>query len=284
MKIGLRIPGACARLPLEEFAIWCRNAGFHAVDLSRPDVADAETVRAAGLEIGTVDLGSTQKLLSPDGETRRAGADECIRAIHAIAEIGVERAFFVLFPADPRQSRRDSFAYWRESFPAVAEEAERGGVRLALEGWPGPNNSAIGVTPEQLRAMFAVVPSDWFGINFDPSHFVRIGVAYQRALVEFGSRVIHVHGKDTAIDANGAYVYGNLGPTFDPVVGFGGGDWRYCIPGEGTVDWATVCGSLARLGFDGIVSIELEDFRYNGTADGEKHGLLRAREHLLRYL
>lgn len=284
MKVGLRIPGACGKLPLAAFAAWCKADGFGSMDLGRPDAERVATVQNAGLEVGTFDLGGTGKLLSPDETTRKQGVEETSAAIHAIADAGGTKAFCVFFPADASQSRRASFENWKSAFPAVVAEAEKRNVRLAVEGWPGPNNSALAVTPEQLRAMFGAVPSEHFGINYDPSHLVRIGVDYKRFLNEFASRVIHAHGKDTALDDEGAYLYGNLGPTFDRAPDFGSGDWRYCIPGEGFVDWAWVCGRLHRAGFDGVVSIELEDFRYNGSEEGEKRGLSRARTHLDQFV
>ena len=284
MKIGLRIPGVCGKLELPEFARWCKNDGFDAIDLGRPDPLRVQAVHDAGLLVGTVDLGGTQKLLSPDAAVRRTGTEECIANVNAIADAGADKAFCVFFPQDGHQSRRVSFDAWKEAFPPVAAEAEQRGVRIAVEGWPGPNNSALAVTPETLRAMFAAVPSDHFGINFDPSHLVRVGVDYKRALAEFASRVIHVHGKDTAFDAESLYLYGNIGPSFDRTVGFGGGDWRYAIPGEGSVDWPHVCATLHKNGFEGIISLELEDFRYNGTEEGEKRGLTRARSYLAPYL
>lgn len=276
MTIGLRIPGACGKLPLAEFAAWCKEAGFDAMDLGSADQERVKAVRDAGLAIGTIDLGGTRDLLSADEAERKRGQEASIKAINAMADAGADKAFCVFFPANAGQSRRDSFGYWKESFPAVAAEAEKRGVRIAVEGWPGPNNSALGVTPETLRAMFEAVPTDAFGINFDPSHLVRVGVDYKRFLHEFASRVIHVHGKDTALDDEGVYHYGNLGTTFASAPAFGSGDWRYCIPGEGDVDWTFVCATLHRYGFSGTISIELEDFRYNGTVEGEQRGLQRS--------
>lgn len=284
LKIGLRIPGACGNLPLESFAEWCKNDGFDAIDLGSPDAERVRTILNAGLEVGTIDLGGTQKLLSADAGERRSGIDECNVNLNTIAAAGADKAFCVFFPRDASQSRKESFENWKQSFPEVVKEAERLGVKIAVEGWPGPNNSALGVTPETLRAMFAAVTSDHFGINYDPSHLIRIGVDYKRALSEFSGRVIHVHGKDTAMDSESLYEYGNIGPSFANPVGFGGGDWRYTIPGEGAADWAFICSLLRQRGFDGIISLELEDFRYNGTEEGEKMGLSRARKHLEAYL
>jgi sugar phosphate isomerase/epimerase len=285
MKIGLRIPGACGKEPLADFAAWCKGAGFDALDLGFGGLAErAAAVKAAGLELGTVDLPGTSRLLSPDEGVRKQGQEECIAAVHGIADAGANKAFCVFVPPDAGQGRRASFDNWKQAFPAVAAAGEERGVRIAVEGWPGPNNSALGVTPETLRAMFEAVPSDAFGINYDPSHLIRVGVDHKRFLAEFAGRVAHAHGKDTSLDAEGAYVYGNIGPTFDKAPGFGSGDWRYTIPGEGDADWAFITGRLHRAGFDGVISIELEDFRYNGTVEGEKLGLTRSKEYLKRLL
>ena len=80
--------------------------------------------------------------------------------------------------------------------------------------------------------MSTAVPSAAFGLNYDASHLVRIGVDYLRALDEFGDRIVHVHGKDTDFDAERTYEHGTLGPTFRKPVGFSEGWWRYTIPGE----------------------------------------------------
>ena len=62
MTIGLRLPGACSRLPFPEFAQWCAAAGFDSIDLPEPSQERVDALNAAGLAIGTIDLGPTQKL------------------------------------------------------------------------------------------------------------------------------------------------------------------------------------------------------------------------------
>ncbi len=286
MTVGLRIPGACAKEDANDFARWCKEEGFASQDLGRPDEARLSALKTAGLALGTVDLPGTGKLLSPDAATRTQGIEEASRALDAIAAAGGDKAFCVFVPQDGAQSRRASFDNWKQAFPDVAKAAEKSGVRIALEGWPGggPHYAALGVTPETWRALFAAVPSEHFGLNFDPSHLVRIGVDYLRALDEFADRVVHVHGKDTAFDGEALYRSGNLGPVWEKPVGFSEGWWRYTIPGEGACDWGAICARLARAGFEGTIAIELEDFRYNGDVESEKRGLSRAREHLARFV
>jgi sugar phosphate isomerase/epimerase len=287
MDIGLRIPGACGKnLSPGDFARWCKNDGFGSQDLGRPDEVRLAALREAGLTLGTVDLPGTGKLLSPDAAVRAEGVEEASRALHAIAGAGGNKAFCVFLPPSSVQSRKESFENWKQAFPDVVRTAEQVGVRIAMEGWPGPGPQypALGITPETWRAMFEAVPSDAFGLNYDPSHLVRVGVDYLRALDEFAGRVVHVHGKDTALDAETQYRCGNLPPVWERPVGFSEGYWRYTIPGEGVCDWAAICVRLARTGFDGTLSIELEDFRYNGSVETEQRGLSRARAHLARFV
>jgi len=286
MDIGLRIPGACGKEPAGDFARWCKDDGFGGMDLGGVNAERLQALRDAGLRLGTVDLPGTGKLLSPDAAVRAEGIEAATKALADIAGAGGNKAFCVFVPQDGAQSRRASFENWKQAFPEVARVAERQGVRIAMEGWPGggPHYPALGVTPETWRAMFEAVPGEAFGLNYDPSHLVRVGTDPLRALDEFAGRVVHVHGKDTAFDAEALYRHGNLGPVFERVPNFSEGWWRYTIPGEGVCDWGQICARLARAGFDGTISIELEDFRYNGTLAGEKRGLSRAREHLARYV
>ena len=121
-------------------------------------------------------------------------------------------------------------------------------------------------------------------MNYDPSHLVRIGIDYIRMLNEFAAHVVHVHGKDTDFDQEALYLHGNLGPTFHPSRGFGEDWWRYTIPGDGVVDWLQVVRRLEDEGFDGIVSVELEDYRYWKTWEAESDGLKRSRDYLAQYV
>lgn len=286
MKIGFRIPGRAREISFEELCQWAAKTGFGSIDLGGPDTDRIETARKAGLEIGTVDLPGTANLISTEPEKQAQGAEAARAAIAATADAGCTRMFCVFVPEDRNRRRAEAFEVWKQTFPPIARFAEERGVRIAMEGWPGPGPTypALGCTPEMWRAMFAAVPSRAFGLNYDPSHLVRIGVDYRRALDEFGDRIVHVHGKDTDLDSERLYEHGNLGPTFRKPVGFSESWWRYTIPGEGLVDWCRVIGRLEDFGFNGVVSVELEDYRYNDTWELQADGLARSRKHLGRWV
>ncbi len=84
-----------------------------------------------------------------------------------------------------------------------------------------------------------------------------------------------MHGKDTELSSEGTYEYGHeQPPTFGKAPAFGGMSWRYTIPGQGQVRWVEVMRTLRDAGYQGMVSIELEDANFNGTTEGEKLGIL----------
>ena len=102
-------------------------------------------------------------------------------------------------------------------------------------------------------------------------------------LEEFGDRIHHCHGKDTELLPEARYLYGDAAPALTKAPRFSGGAWRYCVPGAGAVNWATIAYELERAGYQGCVSIELEDARYAGSVQAEQRGVRKAFEHLAQH-
>jgi sugar phosphate isomerase/epimerase len=50
------------------------------------------------------------------------------------------------------------------------------------------------------------------------------------------------------------------------------------------VDWQIVIRRLEELGYDGVLSVELEDHHFWATADLQKEGLLRSRDYIAQFL
>lgn len=258
---------------LEGVISFAKSGGFAGIDLGRDGDTTGKEVVAAGLRIGSVDLAEWEGMISADAGKRKAAIERNGAYVKACGALGPVNHFIVMLPADPGKPRAENFRYMVESFAALAPVLEAAKGTLVIEGWPGPG--ALCCTPEAFRAFFKEVPSKAMGINFDPSHLIRMGIDPLRFLREFVSRVGHVHGKDTVLYADALYEYGHEQPaTFGKGHGFGSLVWRYTIPGHGIMNWPEAFGYLAEAGYKGMVSIELEDENFNGKTDGEQAGLL----------
>ena len=253
-------------------AAWARDNDFGAIDLGR-SLDDIDAVKEAGLSIGSMDLLAWQPLFGADEAARNEAIEKNKTYIAQAAEKGVRNFFLVVLPADPKAPRAENFDYTVQSFNALAPTLEEHGGRLVIEGYPGAG--ALCCTPEGYRALFEACPSMSVGINYDPSHLVRMGIDPIRFLKEFASRVYHVHGKDCEILADDLYEYGWEQPaTFKKNPEFGAAAWRYTIPGQGNSNWGEICRLLQANDYQGAICIELEDANYNGSEAGEKAGFL----------
>lgn len=282
MHVGMRIPGHIGKLPIEEQIAFAKEIGLDAIDLPGPDPEYKKALDEAGLLVGSFDIGGVGESLHKDESIRARGVQRIKDDLAKAAELGLKTAFICLVPADHAQSRRESFAIFIETYPEIVAFAESKGISLAMEPWPGPAPyyPTLACTPEMYRAIFEKISSPALGICYDPSHFVRIGVDYIRVLEEFGDRVRHAHGKDTEILHEGRYLYGTLRPTFGTTIGWSDGDWRYTIPGSGEVNWTKVAALLRIKGYDGVISIELEDHLYGHSLEANKEGIRKSVQHL----
>jgi sugar phosphate isomerase/epimerase len=118
------------------------------------------------------------------------------------------------------------------------------------------------------------------GLNYDPSHLIRLGVCHVRFLKEFVGHVKHAHAKDTDLFTDAQYEFGSQAATFAKGHGFGEWTWRYTIPGHGIARWNEIFSILKAANYKGIVSVELEDENFNTDENGEKAGLTNSLAYL----
>jgi sugar phosphate isomerase/epimerase len=263
---------------------WAKSAGYEAIDLlGQASPADIAAVRNAGLRLGTVDLIDMGKLLATDVGFRNDLVARNVAFVREMAAAGASIFFTVLIPGDPAKKRSENYALAVESFAPIAQAAVDAGVKIAIEGWPGPAPyfAALCCTPESYRAFIKDTNPKSVGVNYDPSHLIRLGVDPIRFLQEFLPHVHHVHAKDTQLYPDAVY---ELGLYQDSIAKaphrYGAHAWRYTIPGQGQTPWTRVFEILQAGGYRGAVSVELEDENFNGSEDGEKNGLLKSLEFL----
>jgi sugar phosphate isomerase/epimerase len=273
--IGLRRGGGDWQKDLPPLLEWATTSGLEVLDISSANAETAgKAVLDAGLRIGSVDLADTKGMISADKGRRKAAIERNSEQIRACAKLGAVNYFLVMLPDDPALPRSDNFGYMVESFGELAPIFEQNKAKLVIEGWPGPG--ALCCTPEGYRAFFKQVSSPAMGINYDPSHLIRMRVDHIRFLHEFGDRVFHMHGKDTEILDDQIYEYVIEQPaTFAKPRPFAGMTWRYTVPGFGTAHWIDIFTILKDRGYQGAVSIELEDASFYKEPDAEKLGILQ---------
>ncbi len=252
---------------------WAKDNNLSGIDLGRDADETGQKVLDAGLRLGSIDLKEWQGMISSDKSTRENAVAKNAAYIERCAKLGRMNHFVVMLPEKADLPRAENFGFMVESFGALAPVLEQHDARIVIEGWPGPG--ALCCTPEGYRALFEAVPSPSMGVNYDPSHLLRMGIDPLRFLREFKDRVYHVHGKDTELDSENAYEYGHeQPPTFGTAPAFGAMTWRYTIPGHGMVRWVEVLKILKDSAYTGMLSIELEDASFNGSEAGEKAGIL----------
>jgi len=258
---------------------WANEQGISVIDLGNDADKTMALAAKSGIKPGSIDLAEWGGMISPDKSVRAAAVAKNSAYIKACAAFGPMNYFTVMLPVKPELPRSENFGYMVESYGQLAPVLEAHQAKIVIEGWPGPG--ALCCTPEGYGEFFKQCPSPSMGVNYDPSHLLRMGIDPLRFLREFVDRVHHVHGKDTELIEEGLYRYGNTQePTFGKGHGFGAMNWRYTIPGHGAVRWVEIFRILADAGYKGAVSVELEDENFCGTPEGEKAGILHSRNFL----
>nr|MCU0247047.1 sugar phosphate isomerase/epimerase [Bryobacter sp.] len=170
-------------------------------------------------------------------------------------------------------------ATWK---PILAFAADHG-VNIGIENcpmsftkdeWPGGKNLAT--SPAIWRRMFSDIPAANFGLNYDPSHMVWQRMDYLKPLVEFKSRIFHVHAKDVRVDKD----------TLDDVgiLAFPNQYHTPKLPGLGEIDWGRFCSVLSDTGYRGPVCIEVEDRAYEGALENRKKSLIQSGRYLRNFI
>ena len=262
---------------------FARDNDFPFLDFGPAPVEELRQALATGLAIGSVDLMRWSDLVSPDADKRADAVRANTEYVRQVASLGVKHFLAVMSPEDPTLERRSNFGLAADAYRRLCGAVAPLGVKIVLEGWPGkpPHFAALACTPADLRAMFDAVGSEVLGVNFDPSHLVRMGIDPVPFVREFATRIFHAHAKDTAWLDEDRYDHGTLQQaTFAEPRAFGGHHWRYTLPGHGACPWKEILAALHERGYRGLLSIELEDGQFNGSTTGEQRGLVGARAFL----
>jgi sugar phosphate isomerase/epimerase len=304
MKLGL-LTAAFPDATLDEIADWAAANGFEALEVACWPASEGAVRRYAGvchIDVERLDDGGARDLvaglerrglsisglayypnpLDPDPAERERVASHLRKVIDAAQRLGVPTVG-TFVGRDKARSIEDNWASFDEVWPPLAVHAAERGKKIAIENcpmifsrdeWPGGNNLAF--APAIWREMFRRIPDERFGLNLDPSHLVWQFIDCERAIYEFADRIFHTHGKDVEVRPDGLYEWGTMS------AGIGWQVPRLC--GLGQVDWPRFFAALYAVGYDGVVSVEHEDRRFEGTPELVRRGFLIARDALRPFI
>jgi sugar phosphate isomerase/epimerase len=261
-----------------------RYAGITHINVAELDEAMIASIDelSAKYGVGISGLGYYPNALSGDASEAEQAVKQIRDVITATSKLSLTR-MNTFIGRDWTKSIDDNWPRFLETWTPIIRHAEDHGVRVGIENcpmlftadeWPGGKNLAA--SPAIWRRMFNDIPSDNFGLNYDPSHLVFQHMDYLNPMREFSDRIFHVHAKDVRVDQHllddvGILAYPNL----------------YHIPklpGMGDVDWGKFFSILTDTGYKGPVCVEVEDRAFEGTVEECKLALKQSHAFLRNFM
>jgi sugar phosphate isomerase/epimerase len=133
-----------------------------------------------------------------------------------------------------------NYADYVAGMTEVCAVAKKAGLRVGIE----PHPFRWVCSAQSMLRLIEHTGADNLGMNLDPSHLFPNGELPHYTTYLLGSKVFHTHFSDNDGQSNA--------------------HWR---PGKGKVDWSAVLRALRDVGYDGVLSLELEDVPGSGKRD-----------------
>jgi len=261
-----------------------RYAGVTHIDVTALD--DQKTAQLKTYldhkEIYISGLGYYPNPLDPDQEQAEVYIAHIKDIIRAAAKLGIP-VVNTFIGRDPSKSVAYNMDRFKEVWPGIIKAAETHGIKIGIENcpmlftadeWPGGKNLAI--SPAIWDQMFEAIPSDNFGLNYDPSHLVWMQMDEVQPLYDYKEKLHHIHLKDVKVYQDKLDKVGILAHPLEY--------HSPKIPGLGDVRWRDFFSALTTVGYKGPVCIEVEDKAYEGSEANIHSAILTSRNYLNQFL
>jgi sugar phosphate isomerase/epimerase len=155
-------------------------------------------------------------------------------------------------PLEGNMTRREAFRLFFDGLEQILPRAEELSIKVLVE----PEPDLLMENTAEFKPFIRNVQSPMIGLNFDIGHFFCAGEDPAAALEELFEWVGHMHVEDIAASRK----------------------HQHLIAGLGAIDFEAVFQTMARLGYDGDISLEL--YPYVDTPDEAGQ---QSRDHLLPF-
>ncbi len=297
MKIGF-MTNSLVWAGLDDFeaiANWATEHGFEDLEVG-PNVPLEEMVFNNVLDTGKIDISALiycRNFLCENQEEAAHHKAELIQRINFAPKVGIRKIICSTGVSNTSVVENNKIKYDPEAcinefvdvFDELVELAEKNDVKLCFENCPIMGNIAI--SPYMWDIIFDRIKSNHLGLAFDPSHFVWQFMDPYKAILKYGNKIFHVHGKDCEVNYEKLSEIGIL-HNFSKTHHIGGvGEntlkkmwWRYRLVGNGDLHWNKIIANLEEVGYNGTISIEHEDPVWEGSVEKVKIGLLKSQHYL----
>ena len=261
-----------------------KYAGVTHLDVDDFTMSRAREVHAlcAKHSVSITALGYYPNPLDPNPTAANAAVNHLKKVIKAAAVLGLKNVN-TFVGRDWTRSLDENWPRFLKTWRPLIAFAEDHDIKIGIENcpmfftrdeWPGGKN--LMTTPVIWRRAFSDILSKYFGLNYDPSHFVLQQMDPASPLREFQSKLFHVHAKDVKIRRERLNEVGVFAAPLE---------WHQPrIPGFGEMDWGRFIGALLETSYRGPICIEVEDDTFGKMLEGRKRALKVARNALEPYL
>ncbi|MEO1616996.1 MAG: sugar phosphate isomerase/epimerase family protein [Planctomycetota bacterium] len=261
-----------------------RYAGITHIDVHKLDGTACEEIRELQVDKGVSisGLGYYPNPLSPDQDEADAATAHLMSVIDAAAVLGIG-VVNTFIGRDWTKTVDENWPRFLATWQPIIRHAEQQQVRVGIENcpmfftddeWPGGKNLAH--SPAIWERMFDSIPSDCFGLNYDPSHMVFQQMDYVAPLKAFADKLFHIHAKDVRVDTD---ALDRVGVLANP------NQWHSPkLPGLGDVNWGRFFSALTDTDYSGPVCVEVEDRAYEGSEDDILRSLRQSERFLRGYV
>jgi sugar phosphate isomerase/epimerase len=261
-----------------------RYAGVTHVDADAAGTGESEYIKqyTAEKNVQISSLGYYPNPLDPDSNKRDFYLAHLKKVIKAAALLGVP-VVNTFIGRDQYKNHTENVELFKSYWPPLVRFAEEHQIKIAIENcpmlftkdeWPGGRNLAV--SPQIWDQLFSIIPGNFFGLNYDPSHLVWQQMDYIEPLINFREKIFHVHIKDAKIYKEKLDKVGILA---EPLAYH-----SPKLPGHGDIDWATFFKTLRSTSYKGNLVIEFEDKAYESSEELIIKGLLETKAYLQQFL
>ncbi len=261
-----------------------RYAGVTHIDATSLAEAEIKKIKALQKKTGVTisGLGYYPNPLVADDKEAGVYIEHIKKVITASAKLGIG-VMNTFIGRDPAKPIKDNWILFDERWPEIIKHAEKQKVKVGIENcpmyfsgdeWPGGKNMAI--NPVIWREMFSRIESDYFGLNYDPSHLVWQMMDPAWPLLEFKDKLFHIHAKDVKVDKDKLRQVGIMATPLEY--------HAPKLPGLGDVNWTEFFANLTEARYNGPVCIEVEDRAYEGSLGDRKRAVIQSGRFLRNFV